>query len=100
MKFKSFALGGAAIVGLALAVAPADAYTHHPSTPAEQAQTNDLNAQSLSQAQGPSTQQAQAQPSQQTASADTTASPSTGDTQSSAAGQMTNTPACHRERSR
>jgi hypothetical protein len=92
MKFKSFALGGAAIVGLALAVVPADAYTHHPSTPAEQAQTNDLNAQSLSQAQGQSTQQAQAQPSQQTASADATAaSPSAGDTQSSAAGQMTNT---------
>jgi len=91
MKFKSFALGGAAIVGLALAVVPADAYTHHPSTPAEQAQTNDLNAQSLSQAQGQSTQQSQAQPSQQTASADTTtASPPTGDTQSGAAGQMTN----------
>lgn len=93
MKFKSFALGGAAIVGLALAVVPADAYTHHPSTPAEQAQTNDLNAQSLVQAQGQPSQQAQAQPSQQTASADTTttASPSTSDTQSSAAGQMTNT---------
>jgi hypothetical protein len=88
MKFKSFALGGAAIVGLALAGTPAGAYTHHPSTPAEQAQTNDLNAQSLSQAQGQPAQQAQ-----QTASADTTTalSPSTSDTQSNAAGQMTNT---------
>jgi hypothetical protein len=95
MKFKSFALGGAAIVGLALAGTPAGAYTHHPSTPAEQAQTNDLNAQSLSQAQGQPAQQAQAQPSQQTASADTTTTasnaPSTSDTQSNAAGQMTNT---------
>ena len=59
MKFKSFALGGAAIVGLAIAGAPADAYTHHPSTPAERAQTDDLNGQALTQAQG--------QPAQQTA---------------------------------
>lgn len=88
MKFKSFALGGAAIVGLALAGAPAEAYTHHPSTPAERAQTDDLNAQSLTQAQG--------QPAQQTASADTSAnatasnSPSTSTAQANSAGQMTN----------
>lgn len=53
MKFKSFALGGAAIVGLALAGAPASAYTHHPATPAEMAQTDQLNQQALQQAQTP-----------------------------------------------
>ena len=113
MKFKSFALGGAAIVGLALAGAPAEAYTHHPSTPAERAQTDDLNAQSLTQAQGQpaqqtasatpdtaaaATAQAQNQPAeqQQTASADTSAnatassSPSTSTAQANSAGQMTN----------
>src|ERR1700761_615194 len=47
MKFKSLILGGAAIVGLAAATLPAVAYTHHPSTPAEQKQTDDLNAQAL-----------------------------------------------------
>jgi hypothetical protein len=51
MKFKSLALGGAAIVGLALAGLPAAAYTHHPATPAENAQTDQLNAQALQQAQ-------------------------------------------------
>jgi hypothetical protein len=51
MKFKSLALGGAAIVGLALAGLPASAYTHHPATPAENAQTDQLNAQALQQAQ-------------------------------------------------
>jgi hypothetical protein len=51
MKLKSFALGGAAIVGLALAGVPANAYTHHPATPAEMAQTDQLNAQALQQAQ-------------------------------------------------
>jgi hypothetical protein len=79
MKFKSFALGGAAIVGLALAGVPASAYTHHPSTPAEQKQTDDLNAQALSQAQGPSTQ---------TASTDTTASQNA--MASNSTSQMTN----------
>jgi hypothetical protein len=56
MKLKSFALGGVAIVGLALAGVPASAYTHHPSTPAEDKQTDDLNAQALTQAQGQPTQ--------------------------------------------
>lgn len=54
MKLKSLALGGVAVVGLALAM-PAAAYTHHPSTPAEQKQTDDLNAQALMQAQGAAT---------------------------------------------
>jgi hypothetical protein len=58
MKCKSFALGGAAIVGLALANVPASAYTHHPATPAEQKQTDDLNAQALTQAQAQPTQTA------------------------------------------
>jgi len=92
MKFKSFALGGAAIVGLAFA-GPAAAYTHHPSTPAERAQTDDLNAQALTQSQG--------QPAQQTAStstetttaaapAQTMSSNTQSATQSNSAGQMTN----------
>ena len=63
MKFKSFALGGAAMMGLAVVGVPAVAYTHHPATPAERAQTDDLNAQALSQAQGQQTA------TQQTASA-------------------------------
>ncbi|MBV9992295.1 MAG: hypothetical protein JOZ72_13505 [Alphaproteobacteria bacterium] len=54
MKFKTLALGGAAIVGLALAT-PAIAFTHHPSTPAEDKQTDDLNAQQLAKAQQSST---------------------------------------------
>lgn len=54
MKLKTLALGGAAIVGLALAT-PAIAYTHHPSTPAERKQTDDLNAQALVKAQGETT---------------------------------------------
>ncbi len=54
MNLKSLALGGAAMVGLALAT-PAFAFTHHPSTPAEQKQTDDLNAQALAQAQSGTT---------------------------------------------
>ena len=95
MKFKSFALGGVAIVGLALAGAPAQAYTHHPSTPAERVQTDDLNAQSLTQAQGQTTPQSgQGQAMQQTSSVDTPsnamASNSPSATQANSAGQMTN----------
>ena len=60
MKFRSFVLEGAAIVGLAATALPATAYTHHPSTPVEQKQTDDLNTQALAKAQG----------QQQTASAD------------------------------
>src|SRR5580692_7435293 len=51
---KSFARSGVAVVALAglLAAAPAMAFTHHPSTPAERAQTQQLNEQSLAAAQG------------------------------------------------
>lgn len=78
MKFKSFALGGAAIVGLAVAALPAAAYTHHPSTPAEQHQTDDLNAQALTNAQGQPAAQTNAAPDQQAmSSAPTTAMEST-----------------------
>ena len=79
MKLKSFALGGAAIVGLALAGAPANAYTHHPATPAEMAQTDQLNAQALQQAQS----------TDQTASASnasSTAQPASASQMTSAAG--------------
>jgi len=81
MKFKSLALGGAAIVGLALAGVPASAYTHHPATPAENAQTDQLNAQALQQAQS----------GDSTAAPSTTASNmSTGATmESNSAAQMT-----------
>ena len=54
MKFKSLILGGAAIVGLAGSPAMA---TSHPSTPEEQRQTDDLNAQQLAKAQAQSTTQ-------------------------------------------
>ncbi len=91
MKFKSFALGGAAIVGLALAGVPADAYTHHPSTPAERAQTDDLNAQALAQAQGQPAQQTASTASATTESTVASNSPSVSATQSNSAGQMTNT---------
>lgn len=79
MKLKSFALGGAAIVGLALAGAPASAYTHHPATPAEMAQTDQLNAQSLQQAQTPD----------QAAAPSTMASNNTAAAQPNSAAQMT-----------
>ncbi len=78
MKLKSFALGGAAIVGLALAGVPASAYTHHPATPAEMAQTDQLNAQSLQQAQS----------TDQTATSSTMASNTSSPAQSNSAGQM------------
>jgi hypothetical protein len=92
MKFKSFALGGAAIVGLALA-GPAGAYTHHPSTPAERAQTDDLNAQALTQAQqGQPAQQQSAQTAGASSETMASNSPSQSAMQSSSAGQMTNAP--------
>jgi PRC-barrel domain len=77
MRFKSFALGGAAFIGLIAISAPAIAYTHHPATPAEQKQTDDLNAQSLATAQTGS-QQATAQAPQTamaTSGATTTGAP-------------------------
>ncbi|HEX4862120.1 MAG TPA: hypothetical protein VFV07_12850, partial [Rhizomicrobium sp.] len=79
MTLKSFALGGAAIVGLALAGVPAIAYTHHPATPAEMAQTDQLNAQALQQAQQPA------------AAPSTVASNSAATAQSNAAGTPTGT---------
>jgi hypothetical protein len=84
MKFKSFALGGAAIVGLALAAVPADAYTHHPSTPAERAQTDDLNAQALTQSQGQPAQQ-------QTTAASTETTTAAAPAQTNAAGTPSGT---------
>jgi len=53
MKLKSLVLGGVTVAGLmgASALAPALAFTHHPGTPAEHQQTEDLNAQQLQQAQ-------------------------------------------------
>jgi hypothetical protein len=59
MKFKSLFLGSAAIVGLAALSLPATAFTHHPATPEEQRQTDDLNAQQLAQAQSGTNQTAQ-----------------------------------------
>jgi hypothetical protein len=52
MKFKTRILGGVAVAGLmgALSLTPALAFTHHPGTPAEHQQTDDLNAQQLQQA--------------------------------------------------
>jgi hypothetical protein len=76
MRTKSFILGGVAIAGL-IGVTPAVAFTHHPGTPAEHQQTEDLNQQQLNQAQ-------QAQP----ASATPTASPM-GDQQANAATMST-----------
>ncbi len=51
---KTFARSGVAIVAFAglLVAAPAMAFTHHPSTPAEREQTKELNLQALSSAQG------------------------------------------------
>jgi hypothetical protein len=54
MTFKSYALGGAAAVALAM-LSPAYAFTFHPATPAEIKQTDDLNAQALATARGQGT---------------------------------------------
>ena len=51
MSFKSYALGGAAAVAIAM-LSPAYAFTFHPATPAEIKQTDDLNAQALATARG------------------------------------------------
>jgi hypothetical protein len=54
MKLRNIASGGVAAVAVAglLGIAPAAAFTHHPATPAEIKQTDDLNAQSLAAARG------------------------------------------------
>ncbi|HJW40559.1 MAG TPA: hypothetical protein VJ476_04930 [Rhizomicrobium sp.] len=53
MNIRTFALGGAAAVAMTslLGIAPAFAFTHHPATPEEIRQTDQLNAQSLANAQ-------------------------------------------------
>lgn len=50
MKLTKIMLGGVAIAAL-MGTAPALAFTHHPGTPAEHQQTEDLNQQQLSQSQ-------------------------------------------------
>jgi hypothetical protein len=82
MKLKSMILGGVAVAGLmGASLVPAMAFTHHPGTPAEHQQTDDLNAQQLQQAQSTpaSSTQTNASPSSdQTAmSATTAAAPQT-----------------------
>jgi len=77
MKLTKIMLGGVALAGL-MGAAPALAFTHHPGTPAEHQQTDDLNAQQLQQAQSPDTQATA--PSQTMASTSTGAAPSTDQT--------------------
>jgi hypothetical protein len=69
MKLTKIMLGGVAIAGL-MGAAPALAFTHHPGTPAEHQQTDDLNAQQLQQAQSGT-------PPATTAAAASTAAPMT-----------------------
>jgi len=56
MNIRTFAYGGAAAVAMTslLGIAPAFAFTHHPATPEEIRQTEQLNAQSLANAQAAS----------------------------------------------
>lgn len=71
MKLAKIMLGGVAIAGL-MGAAPALAFTHHPGTPAEHQQTEDLNAQQLQQAQAATLSSAAT-----AATTDTGAAPST-----------------------
>jgi len=68
MRTKSLILGGVAIAGL-IGVTPALAFTHHPGTPAEHQQTEDLNQQQLNQAQSGTATQAAAPMSNEQANA-------------------------------
>ena len=52
MTIRKIALGGAIALTSLVTFSPAFAFTHHPATPAEIKQTDDLNAQALSQAKG------------------------------------------------
>jgi hypothetical protein len=52
MTIRKFAFGGAVALASLFAVSPVLAFTHHPATPAEIKQTDELNAQSLVQAKG------------------------------------------------
>ena len=78
MRFKPFTLCSAAAVALAGVIAtPALAFTRHPSTPAEQQQTDDLIARALEAAHGTGPAQT-AQPAiitNQTVALDTIANP-------------------------
>jgi hypothetical protein len=79
MKLKSMILGGVAVAGLmGVSLVPAMAFTHHPGTPAEHQQTDDLNAQQLQQASTPDSGMQSNAPSgtdQSAMSATTTAAP-------------------------
>ena len=52
MNIRNIALGGAFALTSLVTLSPAFAFTHHPATPAEIKQTDDLNAQALTQAKG------------------------------------------------
>ncbi len=52
MTIRNLALGGAIALTSLITFSPAFAFTHHPATPAEIKQTDDLNAQALTQAKG------------------------------------------------
>lgn len=96
MKFKSFVLGGAAMAGL-IGVGfsmPAMAYTHHPSTPQEQQQTEELNQRQLALAHGQSTAQSGATSSEAPAGTAPSTAQSGADTEDkSAAAQGSAEPA-------
>ena len=68
MRTKSFILGGVAFAAL-MSITPAVAFTHHPGTPAEHQQTEDLNQQQLTQSQSTMPAQSAAPMSDQQASA-------------------------------
>lgn len=72
MRTKTFILGGVAIAGL-IGVTPALAFTHHPGTPAEHQQTEDLNQQQLNQAQAGTTAQTASSTAEQSTMAATPA---------------------------
>jgi len=76
---KTFARSGVAIVAFAglLVAAPAMAFTHHPSTPAEREQTKELNLQALSsaQSQAPANQMANANANTSVAPSDMSGAP-------------------------
>lgn len=101
MRIKSLVLGGVAAASLGYA-APALAFTHHPGTPAEHRQTEDLNQQQLEKAQAqdqtamqanaaaPSDQQATASNGSDNAQMQATAQTSATDQQANASAQTDN----------
>lgn len=92
MKLTKIMLGGVAIAAL-MGAAPALAFTHHPGTPAEHQQTEDLNQQQLTQAQSGTTatagETAQAAPSAADQTAQTTPNTAPANAQASTAAPMT-----------